>query len=67
MDVIKLLIYSYLFEQECRGSILDIGIKAIRNKRISMLEEQHDAFSHQGWSGWIIFEHLNEWHRDKGI
>jgi len=42
MDVIQLLIYSYLFEQECRGSILDIGIKAIRNKQISMLEEQHD-------------------------
>lgn len=63
--MIKFLIFHIYSSKNASGSILGIGIKAIRNKRISTLEEQQDAFSHQGWPGWIIFEHLNEWSRDE--
>ena len=30
-----------------------------------MLEERQDVFSRQGWLGWIIVGHRNEWTRDE--
>ena len=47
MSVIKFLILLYLFEKNASGSTLDIGINAIKNKRILILEEQHGGFSYQ--------------------
>jgi len=47
MSVIKFLILLYLFEKNASGSTLGIGIKAIRNKRILILEEQQGGFSYQ--------------------
>ena len=67
MSVIKFLILLYLFEKNASGSTLGIGIKAIRNKRILILEEQQGGFSYQEWPGRVIFEHLNEWPRDKDV
>ena len=50
-SVIKFLILLYLFEKNASGSTLGIGINAIRNKRILILEEQHGGFSNQELPG----------------
>ena len=47
MSVIKFLTLLYLFEKKASGSNLGIGINAIRNKRILILEEQQGGFSYQ--------------------
>jgi len=47
MSVIKFLILLYLFEKNASGSTFGVGINAIRNKQILILEEQHGGFSYQ--------------------